>query len=33
MVTSELLKKIRAIELHTSRLVNDQLAGQYHSVF
>jgi uncharacterized protein (DUF58 family) len=33
MVTRELIRKIRAIELHTSRLVNDQLAGQYHSVF
>src|SRR5512136_2237234 len=29
----ELLKKIRKIEIYTSRLVNDQLAGAYHSAF
>jgi len=29
----ELLKKIRKIEIVTSRKVNDQLAGHYHSVF
>ena len=29
----ELLKKIRKIEIVTSRKVNEQLAGQYHSVF
>jgi uncharacterized protein (DUF58 family) len=33
MITRELLKKIRKIEIHTSRLVNQQLAGQYQSVF
>jgi uncharacterized protein (DUF58 family) len=33
MLTRELLKKIRKIEISTSRLVNNQLAGQYHSVF
>lgn len=33
MLTRELIKKIRKIEIHTSRLVNDRLAGQYHSVF
>lgn len=29
----EILKKVRSIEIRTSRLVNDSLAGQYHSVF
>ena len=29
----EILKKIRRLELRTRRLVNDALAGQYHSVF
>ncbi len=29
----EILKKVRRIEIRTSRLVNDSLAGQYHSVF
>ena len=29
----ELLKKIRKIEIFTAKLVNDQLAGQYQSVF
>ncbi len=33
MIPRELLKKIRKIEIHTSKLVNDQLAGQYQSVF
>ena len=33
MLPRELLKKIRKIEIYTSRLVNNQLAGQYHSVF
>ncbi len=32
-IPRELLKKIRKIEIYTSRLVNSQLAGQYHSVF
>jgi len=31
--TKELLKKVRRIEIRTSRLVNDALAGQYHSAF
>ncbi|MBI4508949.1 MAG: DUF58 domain-containing protein [Deltaproteobacteria bacterium] len=31
--TRELLKKIRKIEIYTSKLVNDKLAGQYQSVF
>jgi uncharacterized protein (DUF58 family) len=33
MIPREILKKIRQIELRTSRLVNESLAGQYHSVF
>jgi len=33
MIPRELLKKIRKIEIHSSRLVNNMLAGQYHSVF
>jgi uncharacterized protein (DUF58 family) len=33
MLTRELIKKIRKIEIYTSRLVNQQLGGQYHSVF
>jgi uncharacterized protein (DUF58 family) len=33
MIPRELLKKIRQIEIYTSRLVNSQLAGQYQSVF
>jgi uncharacterized protein (DUF58 family) len=33
MIPRELLKKIRKIEIFTSRLVNNQLAGQYQSVF
>src|SRR6185503_2991367 len=32
-IPRELLKKIRKIEIFTSKLVNDQLAGQYQSVF
>jgi uncharacterized protein (DUF58 family) len=33
MLPRELLKKIRRIEIRTSHLVNDALAGQYHSAF
>ena len=33
MISRELLKKLRKIEIHTARLANDQLAGSYHSVF
>ncbi len=33
MIPRELLKKIRQIEIRTNRLVNETLAGQYHSVF
>ena len=31
--TKEILKKVRQIEIRTNRLVNDALAGQYHSAF
>ncbi|MBT8484086.1 MAG: DUF58 domain-containing protein [Phycisphaerales bacterium] len=33
MIPKELLKKIRRIEIRTSHLVTDALAGQYHSAF
>ncbi len=33
MIPTELLKKIRRIEIRTSHIVNDVLSGQYHSVF
>lgn len=33
MVNKELLKTIRRIEIHTNRLVDAALAGDYHSVF
>jgi len=33
MLTSELMKKIRYIEIRTRRLVNDSFAGEYHSIF
>ncbi|MBI2949917.1 MAG: DUF58 domain-containing protein [Verrucomicrobia bacterium] len=33
MIPREILKKIRQIELRSIRLVNETLAGQYHSVF
>ncbi len=33
MLSRELLSKIRRIELSASRLVSEQLAGRYHSVF
>ncbi len=29
----EILSKVRQVEIRTNRLVNDSLAGQYHSVF
>lgn len=32
-LAKEILKKVRGIEIRTNRLVNDSLAGQYHSVF
>ena len=33
MLTSELMKKIRRIEIRTRKLVNDSFAGEYHSIF
>jgi len=33
MDTKEILKKVRRIEIVTSRMVNDVMAGEYHSVF
>lgn len=33
MIAKDLIKKIRKIDIYTNRLVNDQLAGHYHSVF
>jgi len=33
MLTREVLKRIRKIEIITERLVRDRMAGQYHSVF
>ncbi len=33
MITKDLFKKVRRIEITTSRLVTDVFAGQYHSVF
>ncbi len=33
MLTTELMNKIRRIEIRTRRLVNDSFAGEYHSVF
>ncbi|MFH0792928.1 MAG: DUF58 domain-containing protein [bacterium] len=31
--TKDLLKKVRRLEITTNRLVNDVMAGEYHSVF
>ena len=33
MISKELSKKIRYIQIYTSKAVNDVLAGEYHSVF
>jgi len=33
MLTTELIKKIRRIEIHTRRLVNSSFAGEYHAIF
>ncbi len=33
MIPKEILKKVRDIEIYTRRLVNETLAGEYHSVF
>jgi uncharacterized protein (DUF58 family) len=33
MITRDLLKRLRKIEITTNRVVNETLSGQYHSVF
>jgi uncharacterized protein (DUF58 family) len=33
MISKELAKKIRSIQIYTNKAVNDILAGEYHSVF
>ncbi len=33
MISRELVKKLKKIEIYTSRLADNQLAGSYHSVF
>ncbi len=33
MLTEEIIKKVKGIELRTKRLVNDVFSGEYHSVF
>ncbi|MFH1373019.1 MAG: DUF58 domain-containing protein [bacterium] len=33
MIPSEVIKKIRRIEIHTKKLVNDLFSGEYHSTF
>ena len=33
MLSSDLIKTIRRIEIHTRHLVNDSFAGQYHAIF
>ncbi|MEK7274062.1 MAG: DUF58 domain-containing protein, partial [Candidatus Desantisbacteria bacterium] len=33
MISKEMLKKIRQIEISSRRLVNQLFAGEYHSVF
>jgi uncharacterized protein (DUF58 family) len=33
MLTAELIKRVRRIEIRTRRLVNDSFAGEYHAVF
>ncbi len=33
MLTTDLMNKIRHIEIRTRRLVNDSFAGEYHSIF
>jgi uncharacterized protein (DUF58 family) len=33
MLPAELFRKIRQIEIHTRRLVNDSFAGEYHAIF
>lgn len=33
MISKELIRKLRRIEIHTAKLANEQLAGSYHSIF
>ncbi len=33
MIPKEILKKVRRIEIHTKKLVNDLFSGEYHSTF
>lgn len=33
MIPKEILKKVRQIQIYTNKMVNDVLAGEYHSVF
>jgi len=33
MISKDILKKIRQIQIHTRRLVNEAFVGEYHSVF
>ncbi len=33
MLSTDLIKKIRQIEIYTRRLVNDNFAGEYHAIF
>src|SRR3989339_1439481 len=33
MIPKDILKKIRQIQIHTRRLVNEAFVGEYHSVF
>ena len=33
MFTTEMMNKVRRIEIRTRRLVNDSFSGEYHSVF
>jgi len=33
MIPKEIIRKVRQIEIRTNRMVNDILAGEYHSVF
>ena len=33
MIPSEIIKKIKQIEIRTKRLVNDLFGGEYHSAF
>ena len=32
-ISKEILQKVRQVEIRTNRLVDDTLAGHYHSVF